>query len=303
VFSDTTSTYGGGISIWTNSPTVNISDCTFHQCSATVGGGIDYSGSALSIYRCCFSLTVAVQYGTAIDFFSGSGTVSVRSTNFVGCHDTEKSGCWGTIADDFGADSDYNQLNFSNCELRGSDTFGEGSVLTSRRDSGRWSFSFSTIYGCVGFSAIQNNCGQVCELSFTNIYNNVIPEGSGVIFCQTVGILMKSCIFNNNSAKFFIDRYSPGSGFHVLHSIFSDDLPVASYYEETVGNYVNRETASISLGHFDTFHCPAARSFLSCNITCPPTFTFTSFPQISRIPGISKRCAIFTFPFLESLTI
>jgi hypothetical protein len=287
-FSGTHSDYGGGISIRSSSPSVTISDSTFRLCSATFGGAVDYSGSDLSVSRSCFYFTVASRYGTAIDLLSGSGSVSLSESNFVGCHNDLEQGCWGTIADDLGVDSVYRGTNFSFCALRSPEAFGEGSVLYARRDSGHWNFSFSTFLYCSGFSAIHNNCDQVCELSFSNVYNNVVPVDSGVVFCRSVGIVVESCIFNNNSAEFFLEHYSPGSGFRILHCMFSADLPNAVYFDQLVGNVANTETASLSLDHFDTFDCPAARPQAQ-------TSTFTSFSLVYRKRGLFYRSVLFTF--------
>jgi hypothetical protein len=256
LFANMGATYGGGICIWHTLPLVNVSDCTFYLCRASYGGGIDYSGSDLSVAGSCFRATSGLDSGTGISLSDGRGAVSLQSLTFVLCA-RDGDLAFGTIADSIGFTSSYRVLNFSHCSL--SQTEGDGSVLAVSQADGNWTFSYCTVVNCVGLSGIWSRCESLCGVTYCNFYDNSVPAMSGVIACERIGVLVRWCVFKNNTHDIFLERLSDESRFQIMNCVFSGQLPDESYYLATVNNVFHSETATRYIDHLDTGYCPAAQ--------------------------------------------
>jgi hypothetical protein len=289
VFVGTSDAFGGGICIWNKLPTVNICLCTFYECEASSGGGIDYSGSNLTILSCCFRNTSSIDRGTAISFSDGSGWISVGEVNFVECHDVDGSAS-GTLRISTNFICSYHLLNFTSCCLSYSNDFsvGDGSILEFSDSDGNFSFSSCTIVGCIGRSGIRNRCDNDCYVCFINFYNNSFWSFSGVLSCERRGLIVDTCIFHDNTNELILDDSSE-IGFIISNCVFSSDLPNGSYYLSTTNNIFNTKTISLYFAHFATSFCPAAASFPS------QTNPFTGSSCRYRSIGHIVQALIFSF--------
>lgn len=190
-----------------------------------------------------------------ISMSDGSGFVAQNSLTFVSCY-ADGDLCFGTVADSIGFLSSFKFLTFSKCLL--SDSEGDSSVLCASQSDGNWNFSYCTVVGCFGHSGIWSRCDTVCRVNFCNFYDNCFPLSSGVLVVERVGLLVKSCIFRNNTFGIFLERFSEDTGFFIMDCVFSSVLPDESYYLVTTNNLFATETATSYIAYLNTGLCPAA---------------------------------------------
>jgi hypothetical protein len=254
LFINTTAEFGGGVCIWNPQPTVNISDSTFHLCDAVDGGAIDVSGSVATVYRCCFSATIASNAGSAISLSYGQAPADICELNFVACGD-EDVASGGTVSDASGFRAEYDLLNFSFCAVAMAT---DGSVLRVVAPSATWSFAHCTVVGCRGLTGLRSESDTPCLVTFCNFCDNIVEPNRGLLSCYRIGMVVVSCVFNNNTDLFAMDLPTAETGFRVSGCFFSEELPNESYYSETADNCDETQTRSLDLSHFHTEYCPAA---------------------------------------------
>jgi hypothetical protein len=285
--------YGGGIFISDTSPTVTIASCTFHECSASSGGGLDYSGSNLTLSQCCFRGTSSVNRGTAISFSDGSSSIDCRQITLSECHDVDGFAS-GTVRVSSAFNCDYHLLNFSFCALRYSSdsSGGDGCVLEVSDTNGNWNFSSCTVVRCIGLSGIQNRCTSLCCVQLCNFYGNAFSEFSGVLSCERTGLLVEFCIFEANTNEIILVDAVGESGFIISNSVFSSSLPSGPYYLSTGDVFVNTRATTRYFEYLDTTLCPGAPDLPS------PTSVFTSVSRQCSTNWQIFRGLLFDFAFI-----
>jgi hypothetical protein len=236
-FQDLSGFRGGGIDFLVSSGSLSVFDTTFLRCSAVPnydsqrGGGINHEGTLMAIERCCFRETSTSGYGTAISYSSLSGTalgtVNVTDASFTSCYAIGDG--TGTICDKKGAYSTLLRLNFTGGRMAVSQWVneGDGIAILSIGLSAYFTFSYSTVLDSVASTGIDIESEIPPVIENCNFYNNVFTDGThsyALFYADDYGMIVRYCVFNNNSDIFRIYTDDPEVGFTFSDCVFSGSI-------------------------------------------------------------------------------
>jgi hypothetical protein len=166
LFSGTTGTAGGALTISQGDTALYVQVCTFFDTSATAtsnayGGAIYHYGAVLEILFCCFDSTFATTHGTAIAIRTTGNTVgakSVENSLFLNCQGGSGT-TYGTVWFSTQTATEFDSANFTACTIPTSSSAAYSGFIfyaTSGTVSVSWSFSSCTVLKCSGRNGIYN---------------------------------------------------------------------------------------------------------------------------------------------------
>jgi hypothetical protein len=243
---------GGALRVESLRVLASIIDCTFLNCSAAAGGGVDCSGMTIRLMGSCFSATSSSSRGTAVLLREGGGQAVMSRCTFTVCTGTDET-TWGTIADDSGGPHICLELNFSKCALNEA---GAGFVFASTQAVIGFSFQFGTVVGCSGLSGIHSRREIASPILSSHFCENIVPLYAGVLFCLSTGLAVNTSVFEGNTRDLLFDVSTGAPGYSITNCVFSDPLPEESIYLETRNNIVGTHTATQLFSFLNTELCP-----------------------------------------------
>jgi hypothetical protein len=298
-FHDLQNRVGGAIYCYFSGE-LSVLDTTFLKCSASggnllvdaYGGGLCNDGTGLNVERCCFHETKSETWGSAISYTKPATTVRVSYVSFHACYGI--GGCSGTIDDQQGATSSFPNLTFTFCSLNpsASDDNSDGVAILCRAGDAQFTLSYSVVLNCIGSTGIDTKSNNRPEIRYCNFYHNRFTDGTttwALFYAEKSGLIVTSCIFNNNSNIFLHTPSFLGTKivFTVTWCVFSGSISTtAGYYSYTANNYAGIVTASHPL----TF------TWLTYSPTASPTRSRSKSPSPTRSRSQSSSGTISSNP-------
>jgi hypothetical protein len=216
-----TGEYGGAIFLGSNCGATSVTDTAIIACKATKGGGaIGHGGNTLTILRVCIRSTTAPTYGSAVDSWSSKNARTIDNSQFV-LTGTTSATTAGTILSEASATFTLRSCNFSECRLA---TTAKGSAFQDQATGGGLSVSYCTVYTCSGHSGIATVLTSRPTIDHCNFLSNLLA--SGVLWGQSAGLTVTSCIFSSNRKDIQMD--SGKSKYRLTNCVFQGAFPDSS---------------------------------------------------------------------------
>jgi hypothetical protein len=164
-------------------------------------------------------LTTTNSRGSALWNEPDSGNSYIDDSSFLGNYANPK-GTEGTVFVDAGTDGHvaYNRDNFTSCQASNT-----GAAFKMGDESKSWEAHYLILLDLIGDTGIDSSTKSRQTVDHYNFYDNVRLSSSwGVVYGQTTGMVLDSCIFRNNARDLHINSYSwNGHEFQITNSVFS----------------------------------------------------------------------------------
>jgi hypothetical protein len=131
-----------------------------------------------------------------------------------------------------------------------------------------------------GNRSIHHTLEAVGIIEYCNLYENIADAGRAVLYGWRSGILVRFCIFRDNTRDIFLHDKT-AHAFSIQDCVFSSpvsDFPAGWTEADSAGNHFGTRTASIEIDHLATGHCetplpaPTAAPTATTSPTCRVLF-------------------------------
>jgi hypothetical protein len=140
-----------------------------------------------------------------------------------------------------------------------------------------------------GDTVIESMRATPARISFANFIGNPVTSGYAVLYADSAGMFLTSCIFagnriNSAASDIYLANTQDAGRFTLADCVFDAGLPGANHFDAVGPVYTSTTTATHTLWGIDTFVCPA--------VIVRPSATFTAsalFSEYGRPPRRTFR--------------
>jgi hypothetical protein len=281
--SDVDSDNGEGGAIWCYTHgSVEIEASLFKNCGAVNrGGAISADSEWFNMRRSCAVYcytTAAGAEGGAIwmepdDEVSDFSEDSFLFTNIEGGNSNGTIFYTENTGNIFEApDVQISKVNFTSCRASNG-----GSAFTVAKSISKWAASYLVLRYLTGATGIHALTTSLKGVDHCNFYDNPLSADGGVLYGESCGMTVDSCIFKNNSRDIVMkENPSSSSKFRLTNCVFSGSFPETNWVSRS-GCFQGSVTASFVITGWS--ECP----------TYPATISFSPSPTNGHTPVPTNR--------------
>jgi hypothetical protein len=277
---------GSGGAILQSSSAIFIQDSTFDDCSCSESGGaIAAFGPGTEVLRSCFLRCEADVTGSVFATDATTFAKLIADSNVCGCGNT-----LGPAAINLNSAVTFrwDRANATSAGRSGQPS----AVFRSQIAGSRWTLAYSTVFGCMGTTALESaSTGTRPFIEFSNFYNNTGVFSAGLFSAETLGFKLDHCIVSGTSGyNFHMNTASVPSGYELSNCVLDAELPASNLLFAAVDVLANTITDSFDLNLFNECYYPVGPIHEATNL-----FTLPGFPGYAKRQRIIK---VFSLAFL-----